>query len=50
MYAIGSFWRTCFAGMGSLQFVLSELAWLQAEEEMTKLLAAPARTDKSGVR
>ena len=30
--------------------VLSELAWLQAEDEMTKLLVAPARTDKSGVR
>jgi hypothetical protein len=30
--------------------VLSELAWLQAEADMTKLLAGPTRTDKSGVR
>jgi hypothetical protein len=30
--------------------VLSELAWLQAEVDMTKLLAEPTRTDKSGVR
>jgi len=30
--------------------VLSELAWLQAEVDMTKLLAGPTRTDKSGVR
>jgi hypothetical protein len=30
--------------------VLSELAWLQAEADMTKLLVEPARTDKSGVR
>jgi hypothetical protein len=26
------------------------LAWLQAEVDMTKVLVAPARTDKSGVR
>ena len=30
--------------------VLSQLAWLQAEVDMTKLLVAPARTDKSGAR
>jgi hypothetical protein len=30
--------------------VLSELALQQAEVDKTKLLAEPARTDKSGVR
>jgi hypothetical protein len=30
--------------------VLSELAWLQAEADLTKQVAEPARTDKSGVR
>jgi hypothetical protein len=30
--------------------VLSELAWLQAEADMTKPLPEPAPTDKSGVR
>ena len=51
MTTLNAFDRHCLANMlcrEGITAVLSELAWLQAEVDMTKLLAEPAR--KSGVR